>query len=76
MVGPNKMPFFWGGFFEGVDPVVEQEKSVENGLGSKKNCTDRDVGNRHRRCQGNKARFVSDHSISLFRKEIRLFRVD
>lgn len=43
---------------------MEQENSVENGSGSKKNCTDRDVGNRHRRCQGNKARFVSDHSIS------------
>ena len=44
VVGHKKSSVFSFLVFHNRHLVVEQEKSVENGLGSKKNCTDRDVG--------------------------------
>ena len=43
-LGPNSFIGFSFLVFHNRHLTVEQEKSVENGLGSKKNCTDRDVG--------------------------------
>ena len=42
VVGHKKSSVFSFLVFHNRHLVMEQEKSVENGLGSKKNCTDRD----------------------------------
>ena len=44
VLGQEKIIGFSFLVFHNGHLVVKQEKSVENGLGSKKNCTDRDVG--------------------------------
>ena len=43
---------------------MEQDKSVENDWEARKTVPIVTWESKHRRCEGNKARFVSDHSIS------------
>ena len=76
MVGHKKSSVLSFLVFHNRHLVVEQEKSVEMDWEARKIAPIVTWENKHRRCQGNKARFVSDHSINLFRKVLRLFRVD